>query len=687
MARSSAAPGGYIGGEPPRKPYFNQLSGVWKIDDAMERKKNNAWSDALGIEDLFSTHLYTGNGSTQTITNGIDLSGKGGLVWIKSRSLGTSHVLTDTARGSSSQLYSDRTNAQGTVSDQVTAFTGSGFSLGTDSLGTGTVNSNTNTYCSWTFRKAPKFFDIVTYTGNGSARTIAHNLGSVPGCIIVKSTSQSDNWKVYHRSLTSNAYYLLLDSSAAQSNGVDHWNSTTPTATQFSIGSTGNINTNGATYVAYLFAHDAGGFGDSGNDSVVKCGSYTGNGSSTGPVVDLGWEPQWLLVKNTSSSGDDWILVDNMRGFPVIGNTTYLNPNNAFGDSNFSLVSPLATGFQPRTTDAGYNGSGLTYIYIAIRRGSMKAPVDATKVFKANTYTGNGSLLSITGAGFPPDFSFTTRRDSASWVVTDRLRGAPLSLYAQSTDVETNNTIYEVRSYNQDGVTYGQNSIVNGSSSPHVNYLFRRAPGFFDAVAFKGSSSTFSVPHNLGVVPSLVLIKKRIDASGAGFAGWWVLSSEFSGGYMSGGSTSRLVLNTDAAAGIGVSSVLNSVPTSTVLSLLSSNFNASDSFIAYLFASCPGVSKVGSYVGDGGYLWIDCGFTTGARFILIKRTDSTGDWYVWDHARGIFPSADDPYLRMNSTGAEVTNTDWIYAQNIGFTVNPGSLVNINGASYVYLAIA
>jgi hypothetical protein len=207
-------------------------------------------------------------------------------------------------------------------------------------------------------------------------------------------------------------------------------------------------------------------------------------------------------------------------------------------------------------------------------------------------------------------------------------------------------------------------------------------------VAFRGSSSTFSVPHNLTVVPSLILIKKRIDVSSSGFDGWWVLSSEFSGGFISGGSTSRLVLNTDAAVGIGVSSVLNSLPTSTQLSLLPSNFNASDSFIAYLFATCPGVSKVGSYTGNGSNQTINCGFTGGARFVLIKRTDSTGDWYVWDSARGIV-AGNDPHLSLNSIAAEVTTDDSVDTDSTGFVVNQDSATNVNvsSATYIFLAIA
>ena len=151
------------------------------------------------IEDVFSTYLYTGTGANLTITNNIDLSTKGGLTWIKGRSGATGHRLTDTARGVTKSLESNSTAAEVTESTGLTAFGTTGFTIGADA----DYNTSAATYASWTFREQAKFFDVVTYTGNGTAgRTVAHNLGSVPGCIIVKCTSLGgDNWSVYHRSL------------------------------------------------------------------------------------------------------------------------------------------------------------------------------------------------------------------------------------------------------------------------------------------------------------------------------------------------------------------------------------------------------------------------------------------------------------------------------------------------------
>jgi hypothetical protein len=231
------------------------------------------------IEEVFSTYLYTGNGSTQTITNGIDLSTKGGLVWAKSRAAGN-HFLYDTARGVNKYLMSNATDSQTTQADSLTAFNSNGFSIGN-----ALFNDNATNYASWTFREQPKFFDVVTYTGNGSSlRSLSHSLGSAPGFIVVKKTSAGgDNWGVYHRDLPAAGRIVYLDLTFTDSDGYVGF--TAPTSSIFYVGGGGSgisggtatSNDNGATYVAYLFAHNAGGFGLTGSDNVISCGSFTGS--------------------------------------------------------------------------------------------------------------------------------------------------------------------------------------------------------------------------------------------------------------------------------------------------------------------------------------------------------------------------------------------------------------------------
>ena len=169
------------------------------------------------VDDIFNTYLFKGNSSTQTITNGIDLSGEGGLVWSKTRDVGDNHRLTDTVRGVNKSLCSDLTSAEYTTSglQGVSQFNSNGFVSGlSDSF------YNDDDISSWTFRKAKGFFDIVTYTGNGSNRTIAHSLSSIPGMIIIKNVDDSDEWwAVYHRQLNGGTnpeqYYLILNDNNA----------------------------------------------------------------------------------------------------------------------------------------------------------------------------------------------------------------------------------------------------------------------------------------------------------------------------------------------------------------------------------------------------------------------------------------------------------------------------------------
>lgn len=649
-------------------------------------------ADVVYIEDVFSTYLYTGNGSTQTITNGIDLAGKGGLVWTKDRSSGTNtHKLVDTVRGYQYAIQTSDTNGQeDNLTTGISSFSSIGYSIGIDYR----WNKLNDTYVSWTFRKQPKFFDIVTYTGNGvPGRMINHNLGVRPGLTIIKCTSASTDWWVAARKndTTYGALNLnLIAAGSTQAFGSDF------TSTQFNpsaiSGSTTETNASGETYVAYLFAHNAGGFGASGNDNVISCGSFTtdSNGKAT---VSLEYEPQWVLLKRTDGDGGgtgNWSLTDSMRGWVANGNVNArLQPNTADAEdtSNSEAGKLFATGFSP-----SWNANA-TYIYIAIRRGPMKVPTDGTKVYAGITYSGNSAARSLTGAGFPPDLSIiSSRNKSLSKGAIDRLRGVTPFLQTESTAAENTND-QQLGSFDMDGVSYVANSanFTNGNTYTYINWLFRRAPGFFDEVCYAGTGSTATVTHNLGVAPEFIIAKKRNGGSLSGVGNWMV-------GSLFGASTfmQDQLQSTNSAGSVsyGSSQSFSAQPTASSFSVADgankyvSLSESGTTYVAYLFASCPGVSKVGSYTGNGTSQTINCGFTAGARFVLIKRTDSTGDWCVWDSARGIV-SGDDPYLTLNTTAAEVTNKDAVDADNSGFVVNEttGPNINTNTATYIYLAIA
>jgi hypothetical protein len=640
-----------------------------KLAKALTAAAGNAGGGALYVEDVFSTYLYEGNSSTQTITNGIDLDGEGGLVWLKIRPVATSHVLVDTERGASSAIFSDSTDSEQTGYPYVTSFNSDGFTLGNMSA----TNDSSYNYASWTFRKAEKFFDVVTYTGDGVAgKTVAHNLGSVPAVMIVKSTSAVGGWLVYHGSLgTTKRLFLDLANGEV---AFDDWNGTAPTDSEFTLGSFGSNNASGVDFVAYLFASDAGGFGDDGSESIIKCGSYVGTGSATVPNhVELGFEPQYWLIKNTTLAAD-WFCIDTMRGAAYSG-TARLFPNLSNAEVAAAInVVPTATGFDLYNNSDGHNKSGETYIYIAIRR-PMKTPESGTEVFGLATKTGDGSARESTSLK-GTDLYLSAFRDSNDYGATfDRLRGNK-GLRTSTTASEINAGIYFD---GEGGNVRWSGADWNNTGRPMIDYFFRRATGFFDVVAYTGNNvAGRTVPHNLGVAPELMLVKSR-DLGQS----WYIYNSAKPSFYLTLNANSE----SDAFNVWGGASTESVFQVNNVGSTVNDNgYN----FIAYLFATLAGVSKVGSYTGTGtgSSINVDCGFSAGARFVLIKRTDSTGDWFVWDSVRGIV-AGNDPYIFLNTSGGEATSTDYIDPLASGFTVTSTatSALNHSGGTYIFLAIA
>jgi len=461
----------------------------------------------------------------------------------------------------------------------------------------------------------------------------------------------------------------------------------TVTSPGFSLGTSTGVNNNGDTYVAYLFAHDAGGFPASGGGSTngITCGSYTGNGSSTGPIVNLGYEPQFIIVKAAAggtSGSQDWNMIDNMRGWTTSSNEQ-LNPNLSAAETSQNNIVLNATGFQLITAGSDFNGNGNTYIYIAIRRGPMKVPTTGTSVFAPVTYTGDGSTTSgqLVTAGFPVDMGINryNRGGAGDWDIVDRLRSlTSIGVSPNSRYLNPYNTNAEASGgYIFDATNTSVDMYGFSASFVQLNYLFRRAPSFFDVVCYTGTGATRTVTHNLAAVPQLIITKVR---NSAGY-GWFVYPLD---------ATKYMELNSTSAAGVTSSAWNDTAPTASVFTVgPADQTNLSGAtLVAYLFATCAGVSKVGSYTGTAATLQIDCGFTGGARFVLIKRTDSTGAWYVWDTARGII-AGNDPYLLLNSTAAEVTNTDYIDTYSVGFEISSTApaAINASGGTFIFLAIA
>jgi len=626
------------------------------LHKALMASGGSAAAPSLEIEDVFSAYVLAGDGTSTDVVNGIDLLGEGGLVWTKVRDTTYSHTLIDTERGVENYIQSDNTSAEGSGSTLVTAFNSDGH--------TGTFTA-TKSWATWTFRKAPRFFDVVTYTGNGANRDIAHNLGVAPGMIIVKNIDSAYDWQVYHKGNTANPEtdYLVLNETDATADNLNRWNDTAPTDTQFTIGTGVEVNTDTDGYVAYLFADDP--------EGLIACDGFTTHASTGDATIDLGWEPQYVMFKPASTVGN-WYIYDCIRGLVVGGNDQYLlaNLSNAeVGTTN--IIEPTSTGFHINVAF----GNSVDIVFMAIRR-PMRTPESADEVFAIDT---RGSVEAGVAPGFRSGFVVDM---ALGTLPASTFRNMVATRLTQATELVTDATTAEVA--NTDFMFDYMNGYHNNGAtlSNYQSWMWKRAKGFFDVVTYSGDSQAGrEIEHNLTVTPEMMWVKvrSRVDS-------WAVYHTLGTG-------TKYLALNVDADWYTGASRWNDTDPTDSVFTVGNNeavNYSGDD-YVAYLFATLPGISKVGSYIGDGTTgRTIDCGFSAGASFILIKRVDvvSSGSWFVWDSLRGII-AGDDPYFVLDTTAAQVTGDDSVDPDSSGFIVNElaATHINVNEAEYIYYSIA
>ena len=628
------------------------------------------------IDDIFSTFLYKGTGSTQSMNNGIDLSSEGGgMVWIKNREDAWGHALFDTERGVTKRLRVDENHAETTLSNSITSFNSNGFTIGSD----GNINTSNEKHVSWTLRKAPGFFDIVKYTGTGSARTVDHNLGCVPGMIIIKRLDTADNWNVYHRSQHSSnsaGYYLQLNTTDSIGGASNRWNDTAPTATQFTVGTAPVVNASGDEFIAYIFAHDEQSFGTGGDASVIKCGSYTGN-DSTLPEINLGWEPQWLLIKNANDTNRNWRIFDCMRGIATDDNDAVLTPDldNAEFSSN-DKIELTSTGFKAVVTNDDVNGQDERMIYCAIRRpdGYVGKPVDdATKVFAMDTGNSSSTIPTF-DSGFPVDFAMVRANDSSgSWETCARLLGKKYMT------ANTNGIA------NSGGVVFTWDSNVGWLShssydSTQLSWMWKRHAGM-DVVTFTGVSGTQAINHGLSKVPEM-FVEKRRDNTG----NWYCYHKGLNGG--TNPEQWRVAWNSTAAADQSAATWSNTAPTATQFTTGTHNDtgNVADAtYIAMLFASVAGISKVGYFSGDGeSNREITTGFQP--RLLIIRKVTSTASWSVFDTKRGWTNGGAQPVIDIESSNGQANRSNWISRNSTSFTI-VNSDFNDSSEKYIYYAHA
>ena len=326
------------------------------------------------------TDLYTGTGSTLSITNDGNSDLQPDLIWIKNRSDGDNHMIYDSSRGATKRVIPNTTGAEATDTNGVTSFNSDGATMGDK----GAINTSSELFVAWQWKanggttttndasstgvgtidsvyqaNTTSGFSIVTYTGTGSNGTIAHGLGVAPTFIMVKNRSETSvsgtdqSWVVYHSASTmGQGAGMLLNTTDSKMNHSAWWNSTAPTSTLFSVGTDSRTNNSGDNFVAYCFADIQG---------YSKFDLYRGNGDSFGPFVYTGFTPAWVLVKRTDGGTNNWPMWDNKRGVNGSKKELYANLSNA--EATDSAIDILSNGFKLRNSSTEWNDG--SYIYAA----------------------------------------------------------------------------------------------------------------------------------------------------------------------------------------------------------------------------------------------------------------------------------------------------------------------------------
>ena len=845
------------------------------------------------IDDVFSPFVFIGTGSNVTVDNGIDLSSNDGMVWYRGRNYQDNFYLEDTVRGLDKAIRSDANSVEADPGGAgIAAFNSNGFQ-------TGSTNGS-YPYGTWCFREAPGFFDIVSYTGNGTSQTISHSLKSIPGVIMIKNLSNTTNWVVYHRcggvaqAVGGNySYFTKLNTTAGEVNNTNMITAT-PTSSSFTLGDNSDVNQNSNNYIAYIFAggestaataksidvdpgdylsipdddawelgttftieawirpdnlDDAyntivaqdsswyfsvlggGGshhgklqlsghsitittpfqyeiqskvwthvafvsnsgsgqwyvngtatgaptsgvnmgsssgtlyignqtgsswpwdgrisnlrivkgtavytssfkpstepltnitntvllccqsstvttatvspgtitnsgvvasdrnpfddpegfkFGENGDQNIIKTGEYLGRASTLNPVVDLGWEPQFIMIKSLTTTGP-WLMFDSIRNIKqgdssYVGQTPYLRANSDAAEvTNTRYIELTPTGFKIMGNYSDVNTSFETYGYIAIRRpdGWVSKPAEAaTDVFNMSEGQAGGSPGGIPNyiSGFPPDGQFVKETNASNnFYFGSRLTGEEY-IIINSTAVRASSS-----TWTWDCMT-GYNT--GTSDSDWVSWLWKRGPGF-DVVAYEGDSQNSRIlRHSLGAEPEMIWIKNRDSAA----TNWIVGHIGLDGGNEPW--THAIYLNEDEAE-LDYDFFMDKAPTAYSFEVTTASVNDSNTnYVAWLFRSVTGISKVGTYSGSASGQTITLGFQP--RFIIIRNTAGSRNWVMFDTLRG-WGAGNDEELSLNKPDAQGGNNDRGEPTATGFTVGTGNDdTNGSGFTYIYYAHA
>ena len=685
-------------------------TGEWRYNtttNLVEFWDGGEWRDLQSEEipptpsEHFNIVLYDGTSATHPITG---VGFQPDLVWIKDRGNAESHIWNDSTRGAGNDLSSNSVNAQANRPTGFTSFDSDGFTLGTDSggvvndsargpyvawcwkAGGGTTSSNTEGSITSDVQANTKAgFSLVKFTGTGANGTVGHGLGVAPEIIIFNNYLAISGWKMFTNQTTdpANQVMELSDPSGTQT-PTNPFNSTLPSSSVFSLGTYGDVNASGGTFIAYCFASIAG---------YSKIGKYQGNGISDGPLVVTGFEPALLIVKNTSGTSN-WRMVDNKRN-PLNHRqrTLFPNLNNAESNTTDDAVDFLSTGFKISNDDSSWNANADQFLYIAFASDPTAAP-NLADSFANTLYTGNAtSNRAITGLGFSPSWVWIKNRSSArDHMEFDnvRLLGSELvpGNYTNLDAADFNTTANDFNSFDTDGFTIGQDPYTNENGSNMVAWTWKANPipainndgdiqsivaanqaAGFSIVKYTGNSTAgATVGHGLTVAPDAIIIK----CMNTGSTNWINY-------YETIGVNNYLTLNLSNAQDTFSNWFASNATTFTLNNTFGNANTSGRTYVAYCFKSTAGFSKMSSYTGNSSTQAIT-GLGFSPNWVLLKETDGVDSWELYDTARGATK-----VLYPNGANAEGVNSGLTSFDSDGFTLGSATSANESGKTYIYMA--
>ena len=651
-------------------------------DKLLKAAAGNTAGDGPFIEDFFSNTTYIGDSADGNHPIGINITQSGdtsGFIWLGYYIPGSSgpKIFIDTTKISgTAQLL--RTDSNSGYFNESSYGTGDIYFISGGRLyhGTaGTYNGMNTHYWKWAFMKQEGFMDFVHFNSNSGSHgttTHSHSLGVVPEVIIIKATNTTSQWFVFHKDLTNNSAgsfrnYLQWNSSAAQADAGSAV--ITATDTQFTFNSVLTDHSN--SHIAILLG-EGDTFGTGGDNTVFKSGIYTGNGDTDGALVDLGWEPQWVQIKRVEYSGN-WQAFASTAGMgggdgSQAADDYIIGTDGGYGDQ-YDAIKIRPNGFLP--AGGNNNNSGNKYFYMAIRKDMKPADHDdiSNTDLVGSTSSENASEPYV-DLGFRQDTMITFSGSNIYWI--DRLR--PRNVLNLSSSA---------RDFDNDSMSrqYFHTGAFSADQGTNTYFAIKRAPKFYDMAFYPGTGSAHTVPHNLEVVPELMLVKQINDGDD-----WALYTNQFNGGVNP--QNYGVLLGTSASPADDNTYWNDTAFTDTHFSVgTNDNVNKNyKSYAAYLFASIPGICKIGTYTGSSSAVNIDLGFT--AKWFFLKKltqgTSGGGKPYIQHSAAGITTGNDDVW-RLH--GSKYTNFNVIEPITNGVQIQTGNTYwNEDGETFLYWAM-